>query len=255
MKVYLAGEGYKKEFLINKLERGEDVRTVNVLETFYYLRKQPQFWPYIHSFGSFMLDSGIFTYLAGTHKGKTDWDDYVERYADFINTHRIDLFVEVDIESIVGMKEMERLRAKLERLTGMQPIPVWHIKRGKDYHIATSRDYPYVAFGGLMTDGISRQQAESIMPWAIDVAHSNGAKIHGLGYTSTANLHKYCFDSVDSTAWLYGNMGGYIYLFNRRLGVMEQRRKEGCRLADSKKVARHNLGEWIKFSQYAAQYL
>ncbi|MCC8039078.1 MAG: GTP cyclohydrolase I [Ruminococcus sp.] len=131
MKVYLAGEGYKREFLINKLEKGEDVRSVNVLEAFYYLRKQPQFWPYIHSFGSFMLDSGIFTYLAGTHKGKTDWDKYVEQYADFINTHHIDLFVEVDIESIVGMKEMERLRAKLERLTSKQPIPVWHLCRGK----------------------------------------------------------------------------------------------------------------------------
>lgn len=74
------------------------------------------------------------------------------------------------------------------------------------------------------------------------------------GYTTVANLQKYRFDSVDSTAWLYGNRGGYICKFNPRTGLMEQMSKEGCRLK-SREGAVNNFNEWVKFSRYAEKFL
>ena len=67
-------------------------------------------------------------------------------------------------------------------------------------------------------------------------------------------MKKYHFDSVDSTAWLYGNRGGYLYKFNPRTGLLEQLDKEGCRLK-SREVAVNNVNEWVKFGKYAEIYL
>lgn len=231
-----------------------DMRCINILESFYYLRKNEGFMEIVKHFGSFLLDSGAFTFMSGSHKGGIDWDEYVEDYAKFINRYDVKLFFELDIDSVVGIKEVERLRVKLESLTNKKPIPVWHKNRGKDYFIKMCEDYPYVALGGIVTKEIPRKVYESAFPWFIKTAHEHGAKIHGLGYTTVANLKKYHFDSVDSTAWLYGNRGGYLYKFNPQTGLLEQLSKDGCRLK-SREGAVNNFNEWVKFSIYADREL
>lgn len=227
---------------------------INVLESYYYLRKNEDFMPLVRHFGSFLLDSGAYTFMAGSHKGGCDWDAYVSEYADFINRFDVKLFFELDIDSVVGLAEVERLRHKLERMTGKKPIPVWHKNRGKEYFVKMCEEYPYVAIGGIVTKEIPRKVYETAFPWFINTAHKHKAKIHGLGYTTVANLQKYRFDSVDSTAWLYGNRGGYICKFNPRTGLMEQMSKEGCRLK-SREGAVNNFNEWVKFSRYAEKFL
>ena len=146
------------------------------------------------------------------------------------------------------------IRDRLERMTGKKPIPVWHKNRGKEYFVKMCEEYPYVAIGGIVTKEIPRKVYETAFPWFINTAHKHKAKIHGLGYTTVANLQKYRFDSVDSTAWLYGNRGGYICKFNPRTGLMEQMSKEGCRLK-SREGAVNNFNEWVKFSRYAEKFL
>ena len=42
---------------------------INVLESYYYLRKNEDFMPLVRHFGSFLLDSGAYTFMAGSHKG------------------------------------------------------------------------------------------------------------------------------------------------------------------------------------------
>lgn len=191
---------------------------------------------------------------AGSHKGGINWDEYVEEYAAFINRWNVQLFFELDIDSVVGLTEVERLREKLEALTGKKPIPVWHRNRGKEYFIKMCENYPYVALGGIVTKEIDRKKYETAFPWFIKTAHDHKCKIHGLGYTTVANLKKYHFDSVDSTAWLYGNRGGYLYKFNPRTGLLEQLGKEGCRLK-SREGAVNNFNEWVKFGKYAENHL
>jgi len=223
---------------------------MSILESFYYLRKNEEFMALANHFGSFLLDSGAFTFMTGAHKGAINWDEYVEDYARFINKHDIKLFFELDIDSVVGLQEVERLREKLEALTGKKPIPVWHKNRGKEYFIKMCENYPYVALGGIVTKEIPRQKYEKGFPWFIKTAHLHHCKIHGLGYTTILNLPKYHFDSVDSTAWLYGNRGGYLYKFNPSKGTMDQLHADNARLK-SREGAVNNFREWVKLCKYA----
>lgn len=261
MKVYLVGGGHRwlevmKLYLAGEhpVKNGNKAVTwkgCNILESYYYAKDNIHFSRLLKTCENFLLDSGAFTFMQGNHKEKINWDKYTEEYAAFINLHGIDQFVEMDIDSIVGLQEVERLRKKLETMTGKMPIPVWHKSRGKDYFLKMCDNYPYVAFGGILTDGISRKDIERVLPWFIHEAHKRGAKIHGLGYTSVTRLSEFHFDSVDSRAWLQGNMSGFLYQFQN--GKMKHIQGNG-RLK-STDAARHNFNEWVKFSKYAKLYL
>lgn len=163
MKVYIAGDNNKKKIVREQFYgcdffTGENaLKEINILESFYYLRKNEEFMVLVKHFGSFLLDSGAFTFMSGSHKGGINWDKYVEDYAAFINRWDVKLFFELDIDSVVGLPETEKLREKLEALTGKKPIPVWHRNRGKEYFIQMCKNYPYVALGGIVTKEIPRQ--------------------------------------------------------------------------------------------------
>ena len=70
-----------------------------VLESFYYIRDYQI--PLIHSAELFLLDSGAFTFMSNNKKG-VDWNEYVDRYIEFINKHDVKYFFELDIDSVVG---------------------------------------------------------------------------------------------------------------------------------------------------------
>lgn len=225
-----------------------------ILESFFYADPDTErLLPY---FGDFLLDSGAFTFMQG-NGGVPNWDEYTERYADFINRNKIKKYFEMDVDSVAGYATVKRLRAKLERLTGIQPIPVWHRSRGKDEYIGSCRDYPYVAIGGLV-DGAKKgeyaRQFWKFFPWFINTAHENGAKIHALGFTSLEGIQQYHFDSVDSTAWTTGNRFGYLYWFDGRT-MRKRDAPPGHRISDSRAAALNNFAEWVKFQKYADKHL
>lgn len=230
------------------------VSDLSILETFFYARKNEQIQKLLPYPKNFLLDSGAFTFMSNS-KVTANWDEYVEEYAQFINRYNVELFFELDIDSIVGIREVERLRYKLEKMTNKQSIPVFHISRGKEYFVRMCEQYPYVAFGGIVTDDVKTAILEKYFPWFINTAHKHGAKIHGLGYTSIAGLYKYHFDSVDSTAWLYGNRGGFAYQFNVRTGHLEQTKAPEGKKMRSRSVAFNNYSEWVRFSKYARENL
>lgn len=225
-----------------------------ILESYYYARNNQWIESIIPKLDDFMLDSGAFTAKQGNSKKNIDWDAYTEEYADFIKRNKVKKFIELDIDRIVGLKEVERLRNKLEGLVGRQSIPVWHLGRGKDYYLGMCRDYNYIAIGGLVKD-VYDIFPEKYFPWFINRAHEAGVKLHGLGYTSLKGLYTYHFDSVDSTAWLYGNRGGYLYKFNEVTGEMEKIDKQNGKRLKSTEAAIHNYREWQKFQQYAIKNL
>ena len=262
MKIYLAGGGQKERIMNiylageHPIKNGNKAQTwqgCNILETFYYARSNKNFPRLISSCDNFLLDSGAFSFMQQKN-AKCDWERYVEEYAEFINRHNVRHFFELDIESIIGIKEVERLRTLLEKRTGKKPIPVWHKERGKQYFVDMCKEYNYVAIGGLVKRGGGNADEEKFFPWFIQTAHKNGAMIHGLGYTKVEKLKKYNFDSVDSTAWLYGNRSGNIYIFNPAKGNFTKIAKSGHRL-DSFKAAENNFKEWVKFCKYAELYL
>lgn len=219
---------------------------IMILESYYYADKWTE--ALIPKLKKFMLDSGAFTFLT-SHKGKVDWNEYLNGYIDFINRNDVKLFFELDIDPIVGYENVLKMRARLERETGKRPIPVWHKSRGKEEFLKMCDEYDYVAIGGIVSKEISRKEYD-YFPWFIKEAHKRGAKIHGLGFTNLEGIRKYGFDSVDSTSWTSGNRFGSVYWFNGE--TMEKAsKKEGQRLGDSRAVAINNFNEWVKFQKYA----
>jgi len=252
MKIYLAGYNYKRDCVKdNEVIKFNTQNKICVLESFYYM--QDWMLPYIKNHWHFLLDSGAFTFMNNVKSNSNiDWNEYLERYAKFINDHDIKLFFELDIDNIVGIKEVERLRHKLEKLTNKKCIPVWHKSRGLEYWQQMTKNYNYVAIGGIVTKEIKRTEY-AIFGTLLKIAKQNKCQVHGLGFTNMEGLKKYPFDSVDSTAWIYGNRGGFLYNFNGKdfdkIQVPKGKRLNG------KKVAIHNFKEWIKFQQYAENNL
>lgn len=182
MDVYLSATStLKKEFLSGTINPSN----LFVLESYYSLNEWQQ--EYIKKFDKFMLDSGAYTFRMAQKGGKrqtTDFVSYADEYADFVKDNDVKLFFELDIDNIVGYSEVRKIRARLESRVGRQPIPVWHINRGKEDFVAMCKDYDYVAIGGIVGKAVIKVD-EKYYPWFIDSAHEHGAKIHGLGYTNT----------------------------------------------------------------------
>ena len=262
MEMYLAGENGKSKIMDNEVfEFLQKIKSplwdnISVLESFFYVKDNRKF-PILYRGGAFkkiLLDSGAYTFLSSA-KSSIDWERYVGDYADFINKYDVRLFFELDIDKIIGLDKVEKLRDKLESLTGKKPIPVWHKNRGKDYFVEMCKKYPYVALGGYVSKEIPSKVYENYFPWFIRTAHQNGVKIHGLGYTRTENLKKYRFDSVDSTAWLHGNIGGFVYKFDCKRGFMGKEQREKKTRVKSQLAAIYNFNEWLKFQDYARKFL
>ena len=250
MKLYLAGQApWKEDGLYNAAIQE---RCPYILESFYYATDWTE--KMIPQFGAFLLDSGAFTLFSDAKRGRgVVWEEYVDKYADFILRNKVQNFFELDIDKLVGYERVLTLRRRLEKKVGAQSIPVWHKSRGKDNFLRMCRDYKYVAIGGIVSKEITPDEYK-YFSWFIQQAHKAGAKIHGLGFTALTQLHKYHFDSVDSTAWVSGNRFGSVYYFNGR--TMEKLDKgKNQRMKNGKLIAINNFTEWCKFQRYAETHL
>lgn len=248
MKIFLAGQApWKKDGLYDEVLSKENPY---ILESFYYADEWTE--RHIPFFKDFLLDSGAFTFFSARTKN-TNWEEYVDKYADFINRNKIEKFFELDIDKLIGFDNVLKLRKRLELKTGRQCIPVWHKFRGKENYLRMCDEYPYVAIGGIVSNEIKISEYP-FFTFMINEAHKRGAKIHGLGFTNLEGLKKYHFDSVDSTAWTTGNRFGSIYQFNGQT-MIKHNKKEKQRLASSQKVALNNFVEWVKFQRYADMFL
>lgn len=221
-----------------------------ILESFFYADDETErLLPY---FGDFLLDSGAFTFMQGKG-GKIDWQEYIEKYADFIKRNKVRKYFELDIDAVVGYEKVREYRTELEKKVGWQCIPVWHKSRGIEEYKRHCKEYPYVAIGGYVIKELKPKDYEAF-PAMIKYAHQNSAKVHCLGFTKLSDLEKYHFDSVDSTAWTTGNRFGHLYFFNGRTMIKKDAPK-GYRIADSRGAAIHNYVEWIKFQKWAEVHL
>lgn len=244
MRVYLAGEppwGYGPEGYME-----QECARVNRLNSFACMTSGER--PLVSRFKSYLLDSGAFTfaYSAKSSTVAHDWDDYLSRYAEFVLENNLQLFFELDIDPIVGHERVRQMRARLEALTGRQCIPVWHRSRGWNEWLRLCDEYPYVAIGGLAT-----KEAPLIEPHIRRMtkeAHRRGAMVHGLGYTRLEKLPMTGLDSVDSTAWLYGNRGGYLYQWDGRT-MQKIEGGAGQRLGNPRAAARHNFMQWLAMAE------
>ena len=239
MKVFLAGSGLEKVWMNN------DYYDFYRLQTFFHINKKES--EVTHNYKGFLLDSGAFSFFGGK---AVNWNDYVTTYINFINKHDVEHFFELDLYSIIGVPETEKLRTRIETETGKQAIPVFHKRLGIDYYKQLCKDYKYIAISasGMYESKWTRQEPERLKKM-VKYANSKGVKVHGLGYTKIKMLHEIPFYSVDSTSWLSGNRFGAVYRFNGN-GFDKISKPEGMRVKTNL-TANNNFYEWIKFQKYA----
>lgn len=227
-------------------------RGANILQSFKYCDRFTE-EIIIPNCKSFLLDSGAFTFFTVDRLTERELQEYVERYIDFIKRNKIERFFELDIDSVIGLQKVERIRNGIEKAVGRQSIPVWHKERGWRYFERMCDEYDYVSIGGVAKNP-NGKKIESVFPQFIKCAHERGAKIHGLGYTSLKGLHKYHFDSVDSSTWSAGNRFGHVFTFDGKT-LVQRKRNPGERIADHQALSLHNFLEWCKFADYAEKKL
>lgn len=224
-----------------------------MLESFYSIKK----WqvPFINKVDMFLLDSGAFTFMSNSHKGKIDWKSYIDGYCDFINKNNVEHFFELDIDSIVGYDNVLRIRKYIEQKTGKKCIPVWHKSRGKEEFLCMCDEYDYVAIGGIVTKEIKPNEYP-FFTWFINEAHKRGCKIHGLGFTQTTLFDKIRFDSVDSTTWLVGGKFGNVCIVgDKTMNTMSQKYTKGKRCVRQSELMLYNFNQWIIYQNYGDKNL
>jgi hypothetical protein len=246
MKVYLAG--------FRTIEKLWNKPTKDIYLLSSYLEHMDK------SFGEYVkqenhiLDSGAYTFLAKKQGKKINWESYVISYGKFIREHDIKLFFELDIDPIVGLAEVERLRYLLEKVAGKKCIPVWHKSRGLEYWHRMCHDYEYVAIGGIVTKEIKKSQYD-VFVILLDIAKKYKTKVHGLGFTNLKGLKRYKFYSVDSTNWItgrFGSVGPYVFTGDTLKNI---KRPENMVKKDQSQINLFSFSEWVKFQKYAENYL
>ena len=244
MKVFLAGTDLLKNY------PDELMKSKYQLASFFNIKEEMM--QYLLKCEDFLLDSGAYTFLQG--RKSVVWDEYVERYAHFIKKHDVKHYFEMDIDPIVGYEKVKEFRNTLERITGKQSIPVWHRYRGFDEYIKLCEEYEYIAIGGLAIKEIKTVEY-NVLPFLINEAHKRGAKVHGLGFTSTSYFDRIKFDTVDSTTWNVGGKFGNICVFDEKSYMKKRIQKKGMRCIKQKELMLHNWNEWVKFQKFADKHL
>lgn len=248
MKVCLAGTYAMTNENKEKIDESD-----YILESFYYIKD----WqlPHIKTKKLFLLDSGAFTFMNG-FKGVVDWQEYIDKYADFIVKNNIKYFFELDIDVLVGYEKVKQYRKYLEKKIGRKCIPVWHRSRGLEEWYKLTKEYDYVAIGGFAIKDIKKTEYKFIQKF-LEIARKNNCKVHGLGFTSLKSLPKYPFYSVDSTSWKSGNRFGSLYIFkNNKLLMIKRPANKRMKSGEFYSMIEYwNFKEWVKFQKYAEKHL
>ena len=102
------------------------------------------------------------------------------------------------------VNETLRNQSYLEKYaTGCYIIPIYHLS---DYMscrelIESFLHYPYISIGGIVGAKDGKEYKDEFYSYTF-ARTTNKVKVHGLGITSSKELNRYPFYSVDSTSWL-----------------------------------------------------
>jgi hypothetical protein len=220
MIVYLAGcEGVTQRYNV-------DLPLGSSMFCSYFERKQSEsFLSWVHEqpHRIITVDSGAHSFFSttgiacGTQKrgGKLPEPDiYLRSYIEWIKVHweKIDYFVELDIQSIVGLPKVLEWR-RLLRSEGIfsKCITVHHAcDTDEDFlrSIEESESH-YVGLEGLR-GGVCHLDYMKL----IRMCYDRSTKVHGFGLTSGKWLLSFPFYSVDSSSWLNPAKYGGIPVIN-----------------------------------------
>ena len=257
MKLYLSGLE-----TLPYLEFLENETPLFLLGSFYYLRKskleyREKYMEFKDKCKDFMLDSGAFSLLNSSknlNEFLNNLDNYIQEYINFINKYNIKYFIELDIDSLVGDEKVKEIRERIEKATNKKCIPAWHISRGLEEWKNLTKEYDYIAIGGIVTKEIKKKDYKKILPALFKIARQNNCKVHGLGFTGN-NVKEFDFYSVDSSSWSWIRRHKKISKFDYKTKKMEYiHLSKTHRTKTGKKVEIElcslTIKEWKKFQSY-----
>jgi len=192
------------------------------------LRKNFEFVMIDSGAHSFFSEAGfIATKQRKTSVGKPEdfWADYLEFLLEF--HEYADAFVELDIDSIVGLPTVlswreQALKAGFPR---EKYVPVFHTSQdvqvgGRCWQVweEWASEFPYVATQGAGSTGILAGVNGQMR--ILGRCRKHGAKLHSFATTALEVLYKVPgFFSVDSTSWKAGSMYGSTYFLDPARGI------------------------------------
>ena len=248
MRVFLAATtaGMTKEIRADVMKRSPPKY---MLETFFEGEKKcAQILAECKTPDNFLLDSGAFSFMSGAACSEKQMEEYCDEYIAFINKYNVKNYFELDVDTIFGIKFVEKTREKLINETGKIPIVVWHKGRGVQYWKDMVSEYNYIAIGGLVFH-VKQSEFGSIKKM-VQYARGKNVKVHGLGFTKTKELMTWPFYSVDSASYTKAAaLGQQRHTFNGRYIESRKINNNGKKVYLSHLVA-HNMTEWVKYQRY-----
>lgn len=242
MKLYLVnGQG-----IISK-----PFNTDYLLQTFYSMNKSiiNQITDFIDRRGNdnFILDSGAFSLFSGTYKNMNYnyLKKYIDNYCDFVIKYKIQNFIEMDIDIMIGYETVKKINKYIGNKVGRNPLYVHHIDtRNEDDLIKACKENDYIFLGGIAKQHKSFEYLNDF----VNYCFSYGSRTHLLGYTTFELDNFVKLYSIDSSSWTMGGRAGII--FNFKNNILEK-----IIMKDKKRISfyalnNHNLKQWIKYQQY-----
>lgn len=250
MKLHIASP---ESCMNNQAVLAESQNYDNYLLSYYYLSKvkEEKSTQFLTRFTNknVIIDSGAHTFH--NSKSKIDFKKYTEEYISWLLNNKFwDHYVELDIENIIGLSEVEKIRRKLENNLPKNPIVVWHKERGWDYWIKMCENYDYVGFSGFtMGNQKEMEVPEKLIPKFLEVAKENCCKVHGFGFTRCSLLKKYNFDSVDSSSWTYSSKMNENFIFDG-----SKIKYRGKFVKKPENVHLHGFRQWCNYGKYIEKW-
>lgn len=225
------------------------------------VRRMAQLYHHLTNRGAdWIMDSGLFTMMFGSGKGKTyaksDLLKYTDRYIGDMETigfrHTI---VEMDVHKVLGMSEVAEFRAKFESRWGIErTMFVFHLEETIDGLRSMARRYPYIALsipelrlnrhriGGNLRSAIQRLVGTAL-------EENPNVKIHLLGCTQPSLMELEGVWSADSSSWLQGNSFARTLIFH--LGKIRSVHRRSQLAQDE--IAKRKPGFLVRWRQLERQ--
>ena len=192
----------------------------------------------------YILDSGLFTLMFGSLKGKKDeayLDKWYECLTDYVlHEQYTGTMVEVDCQKVLGVEKAWEYRIKMKEKVPNRIINVFHFEdgnKGLDRLIEFS-DYIALSVPELRF----MKKKEHLYALANYIKNKKPEiDIHLLGFTEKSKLEKFKFcSSSDSTSWLapvrYGQLetvAGNNHIKNLKEEIWSERHKKWVQVKNS----------------------
>ncbi len=166
------------------------------------------------SFNHYILDSGLFTLMFGSHKGKKD-EAYLDKWYEYLTDYVLHeeyngTMVEVDCQKVLGVEKAWEYRKKMKEKVSNRIINVFHIEDGQKGLDRLIEYSDYIALSVPELRLINKKEylyrlANYIKNKKPDI------DIHLLGFTEKTNLEKMSFcTTCDSSSWISGIRYGQV---------------------------------------------